>query len=82
MSKKQSGRGFWALTPNGHTVHINGRRDMSQESLDAILGIMDVAAKNTAEIMPCGHTRADIVSSDEGTAFCGQCVLDEAEAKE
>jgi len=33
-----------------------------------------------AEIMPCGHIRADVVSSGEGTSYCGQCVLDEAEA--
>ena len=80
MSKKQSGRGFWALTPNGHTVHINGRRDMSQETLDALLNMMDLAHKYVSEKMPCGHTRADVVSSGEGTLYCGQCVLDEAEA--
>lgn len=81
-STQQKGRGFWAITPNGHTVHINGRRDMPQETLDTLLGIMDLAAKNATDKMPCGHTRADVVSSNEGTAFCGQCALDEAEAKE
>ncbi len=81
MAKMISGRGFWAITPDGYTVHINGRRDMSQETLDAVLALMDLAHKNASEKMPCGHTRADVVSSGEGTSFCGQCVLDEAEGK-
>lgn len=78
---KRKGHGFWSVTPEGHSVHIKGDPDMPQETLQALLSMMDLAYKNAAKKMPCGHSRADIVSSDEGTAFCGQCAEDAA-AKE
>ena len=50
MAKRKNeplrGRGFWAKTPDGRTIHINGRRDMPQETLDAILRMCDLAYKN------------------------------------
>ena len=81
MAKKRSGHGFWAVTPEGHTVHIKGDPNMPQDTLDALLGMMDLAHKNATEKMSCGHTKDNLISG-EGTTFCGQCALDEAEAKE
>ena len=80
--KKNSGWGFWSQTPEGHTVHISGRRDMPQETLDALLRIMDLAHKNATEVMKCGHTKSNLVKGGGDRWFCGQCVLDEAEAKD
>lgn len=45
-SKTLAGRGFWAKTPDGGIVHINGRHDMPEETLDAILRMCDLAYKN------------------------------------
>lgn len=38
-------RGFYAATPNGHTMHINGDRHMSDETLAALGHMMDLAVK-------------------------------------
>lgn len=43
--KKKAGWGFWAKTPEGRTAHISGRRDMEQETLDALLRMMDLVYK-------------------------------------
>ena len=42
---KRAGWGFWAKTPEGRTVHINGNRNMEQETLDALLRMMDILYK-------------------------------------
>lgn len=49
MAKKRGGHGFWAKTPEGATVHIKGDPNMPQETLDAILRMMDLAVKNAAQ---------------------------------
>lgn len=38
--------GFWTTTPEGGTVHINGDPNMPEETLNALLGLMDAAAKD------------------------------------
>lgn len=35
--------GFWAVSPGGNEVHINGDPDMSKETLNALLALMDAA---------------------------------------
>lgn len=39
------GRGFWTGTPDGHVMHVNGDRDMSEETLNALRHLMDLAVK-------------------------------------
>ncbi len=40
-------RGFWTTTPSGVTAHVQGDPDMSDESLEALQSLIDLAA-NTA----------------------------------
>jgi secreted Zn-dependent insulinase-like peptidase len=35
--------GFWAVSPNGNEIHINGYPDMSKETLNKLLAVMDAA---------------------------------------
>ncbi len=79
---KRKGRGFWATTPEGHHFHIKGDPNMPQETLDAIIRVMDQAYKNATETMECGHTKDNLVKRGGDKWVCGQCVLDEAEGKE
>lgn len=81
MAKKRSGHGFWSVTPEGHPVHIKGDPNMPQETLDALLSMMDQAYKNATEVMSCGHTKDNLCRGDGERWFCGQCVLDEVEGK-
>lgn len=74
--------GFWVTTPEGKVAHIKGDPNMSQETLDAILSMIDQAYKNATEVMSCGHTKDNLVRGRGESWFCGQCVVDEAEGKE
>lgn len=82
MMAKRKGRGFWLVTPEGHTAHVKGDPNMSQETLDALARMMDQVYKNATEVMSCGHTKDNLVKDGGDRWFCGQCILDEAEAKD
>ncbi len=38
-----SGTGFYSTTPEGHTMHVNGARDMPPETLAALAQLADLA---------------------------------------
>lgn len=48
--------GFWTKTPDGHTVHINGNPNMSDETRLALSILLDTTAKQFAA---CPHGVSD-----------------------
>lgn len=42
------GTGFYSTTPEGHTMHVNGARDMDNETLAALAQLADLAFKQYA----------------------------------
>ena len=46
--------------------------DVSSEEIVALLDLADEGEKASAP-QPCGHPAACVVSSEEGTAYCGWC---------
>lgn len=48
MSKKKR-EGFWIKTKKGHVGHILGDADMSQETLDAFMEMIDAAVEMEEE---------------------------------
>lgn len=41
--------GFWMLTEEGHTVHINGDRNMDADTARALARMCDLAAKQLTQ---------------------------------
>lgn len=50
--------GFWTKTPGGHTVHINGDPQMSEETRLALSVLLDAVAKQFAA---CVHTDSETI---------------------
>lgn len=43
----------------------------SSNTEQATMELMQERFKN--ELQPCGHPKSAVVSSDEGTSYCGEC---------
>lgn len=41
--------GFWTKTPDGHVAHIDGDRDMSQETLEKLHKMLDLASRQVEQ---------------------------------
>jgi hypothetical protein len=69
--------GFWTKTPDGHTVHINGDPNMSEETRLALSVMLDEAAKQFSAC-DCGD-REIIYATHYGPRYnfdvqrCRQC---------
>jgi len=43
--ERNNHRGFWARTPNGSAIHVNGDPNMSDETLEMLGQVMDLAVE-------------------------------------
>lgn len=51
--------GFWTNTPDGHTVHINGDPNMSEETRLALCAVLDAVAQQYHD--NCTHVNGDTI---------------------
>lgn len=62
--------GFWVTTKEGNRIHINGDREMAQETLDVICRVFDGAIAQAMKVQNLEITEDNIDDSDLLLGVC------------